>query len=220
MFFCPQGVPVDFAEAAYKRPKPADARPVADDAAFVVGYVGRLSPIKGIHILIDAFTRTTYPAARLRISGWSPNDSVRQYTHAVTKRASRDARISFLPKLPFERMVEEYGRLSLLAIPSVCMETGPLVLFEALQLGIPVFGCDRVGQLGVLRRNGVVVAPNTAGAWEATLNRAFEAHRNRKRLSEEFGFEVPDPAAVRNMSQVGGEMEGAYRRVCQPDEPA
>lgn len=209
IFHCPQGASMDFVEASVKR----GDRPPTDDGTFVVGYVGRLSPIKGIHILVEAFTRTTYPAARLRIHGWSPNDSVRQYTHEVLRRASRDSRISFLPKLPFERMVDEYCSLSLLAIPSVSVETGPLVLYEALQLGVPVWGSDRVGQLALLRERGKVVAPNAARTWQAALEEAFAEHARGQ-------WRRPDSRGVRSMGDVAKDMAGAYARVTEPLDAA
>jgi glycosyltransferase involved in cell wall biosynthesis len=51
--------------------------------------------------------------------------------------------------------------LSLLAIPSVWLETGPLTLLEALQAGVPVYGSARIGQRGCSSSYGRVIEPNT-----------------------------------------------------------
>ena len=73
-------------------------------------------------------------------------------------------------------MPAAYAGLSLLAIPSIWLETGPLTLLEALQSGVPVFGSARIGQRGLLEQYGRVVEPNSVEAWTRALESAFAAH--------------------------------------------
>lgn len=176
IFHCPHGVPEDFVHRSRNASGEDDHKDL-----FVVGYVGRLTPVKGIHILVDAFRRTDYPKARLRLYGWSPSASVAEYVRSIEEMAAQDPRVEFVPKLAFERMMEEYQHLSLLAIPSVWMETGPFVLLEALQLGVPVWGSNHIGQLSLLRERGRIIEPNTPEVWARALEQAFDAHNKLPR---------------------------------------
>ncbi|MDX2169168.1 MAG: glycosyltransferase, partial [Deltaproteobacteria bacterium] len=87
---CPPGVSAAFADAAPARVAPAESEP------FVVGYVGRLDRLKGLGVLVDAFMRTTWPAARLRIAGvTAAQRHGAGYAQRVMARARRDPRIGF-----------------------------------------------------------------------------------------------------------------------------
>jgi len=205
---CPQGAPRCFVDAAQEinaRRKADDQKP-GGSKPFVVGFVGRPVWEKGIHILIEAFRRTQYRAARLKIYGWSDELGRPGYSRRLAQLASSDSRIEIVPSLPFGRMTEEYSRLSLLAIPSVCLETGPLVLFEALAAGVPVLGSPNVGQDEMLRRNGDIVSENTVGGWFSALRRIFADHETGRELR------VADAPGlrIRSMDLVADEMLKHY----------
>lgn len=164
----PQGVPDDF-------PPQTVAPPHAD--VFNVGYIGRMNEVKGIHVLVEAFRRTTYAKARLKVYGWSEAPALVSYGRTLKRLAGDDHRIAFIPERAPAEMPAAYAALSLLAIPSIWLETGPLTLLEALQIGVPVFGSARIGQRGLLERYGRVVEPNTVDAWTQALEEAFAAHQ-------------------------------------------
>lgn len=203
---CPQGVPQSSVVAANIDRQNKDDSTRGGRATFIVGYVGRLTPVKGIHIVAEAFVKISYPDARLRIYGWSPDDHVDAYSHKVAKLAKDDARVEFIGKLPFDSMVDEYRKLDLLVIPSVCMETGPLTLLEALQSGVTVWGSSNIGQIEALRRAGKVVEPNTVSAWHAALLHAFETHRSG-------AWQKVQTQKVRTMAEVALEMRDVYQQV-------
>jgi phosphatidylinositol alpha 1,6-mannosyltransferase len=208
---CPQGVDRDFIEAARVAVSASARSPVPAAEPFVVGYVGRLSPEKGIRPLVEAFTRTRYEAARLRLIGWSPSKNVAEYEESVRLIAARDPRVEFRPTVPANRMPGEYAGLSLLAVPPTSMESGPLVLLEGLQMGVPVWGSDSVGQIHLLERHGKVVRPNTAEAWQAALETAFEAHRRGEWPSRSARLPIP----MRTMEDVGRDVVALYRELLE-----
>lgn len=202
---CPQGCASEFVGAS-RLARLAGGGPEGDDA-FVIGFVGRMTPLKGIDILVEGFRRTAYPRARLRVYASGGSDHTATYERKIRTMAETDPRIDLLPSRPFEEMLKEYRRLSLLAIPSVCLETGPLVLFEALQLGVPAWGTDRVGQLQLLKKRGRVVHPNTPAAWQSALEEAFRLHER----GEWHGLsDSGSPEAARSMQEVADEMHGHY----------
>ena len=174
MVHCPQGVPNAVAEALRMEAKTA---PLSTGNEFVVGYVGRVVEIKGAHILMEGFSRMAGEEARLRIVGWDTDHTDLPYARRLWQLAQADPRIELVPKKSFAATLTEYQRLSLLAIPSTWMETGPLTLLEALALGVPVYGSNRIGQLNLLREHGRIVEPNTPAGWQAALTDALAQWR-------------------------------------------
>ena len=196
----PQGVPDDFALRA-------DVPAHTPSELFVVGYVGRMNDVKGIHILVEAFRRTRYAKARLQIFGWSDTPALAGYGRELKRLAGDDTRITFVPEQAPAAMPAAYAGLSLLAIPSIWLETGPLTLLEALQSGVPVFGSARIGQRGLLERYGRVVDPNTPEAWGQALESAFAAHEQGRWAR----VQLQQPLLT--MDDVARRMAEMYRKV-------
>ena len=205
IYHCPQGVSVNaiktIAEAASVGAN--SQKTTRQSTTFHVGYVGRITPVKGLHILVEAFANTTYSEARLHVYGMGNTESEAAYQARLRKLAGNDSRISFFDKLRFDEMIEVYRSLDLLAIPSIWLETGPLTLLEALAFGVMPWGSDRIGQLDALKHYGRVIAPNTTTSWQIALNEAFKQHRTRT-------WQQMKPTAVRTMKDVASEMHNIY----------
>ncbi|MDE0837750.1 MAG: glycosyltransferase [Kiritimatiellae bacterium] len=204
----PQGVPADFVRAA----ELGDDTPTDTDT-FNVGYIGRVTSGKGAHVLVEAFARCDYPNARLRLFGWQADDFSQAYVNKVAEIAKHDPRIETIPILDFEQMVDAYRQLSLVAIPSIWPETGPLVLLEALALNIPVWGSSRVGQQSLLRDYGRVIEPNTVDAWKQALEEAFKSHADGHVLRPPGN--ALDDGRMKRMADVGRDMVDIYARAVQ-----
>jgi glycosyltransferase involved in cell wall biosynthesis len=217
---CPQGVPNAVAEVLQTKSKfnPCSSRgneaqikignPKSEIGnQFVVGYVGRVVEVKGVHILMEGFSRMKADEARLRIVGWDTDHTNLPYARRLQQLAQADSRIELVPKKSFADTLAEYQRLSLLAIPSTCKETGPLTLLEALAVDVPVYGSNRLGQLNLLREYGRIVEPNTPTAWQAALTDALAQWRqgawSKKRTSP----------PIRTMTDVSKEMATCYRGI-------
>ncbi|MFT5240218.1 MAG: glycosyltransferase involved in cell wall biosynthesis [Candidatus Promineifilaceae bacterium] len=204
----PQGVPTDFVDAA----ESADDTPTHADT-FTVGYIGRVTSVKGVHVLVDAFARCNYPKARLRLFGWQTDNFSQAYVNKVADVAKHDPRIETVPILAFEQMIDAYRQLSLVAIPSTSPETGPLVLLEALALNIPVWGSSRLGQQSLLQDYGRVIEPNTVDAWQQALEKAFKAHADGHILRPPS--KALDDGRMTRMADVGRDMVDIYARAVQ-----
>ncbi len=208
----PQGVSTDFVSAIAAIP--ANAVGSAKEN-FTVGCIGRLNPVKGVHLLVKAFTKLAPPAMRLRIVGWEPENAGTPYAAGIKKFAEADSRIALVPKTSLRETVREYCQLSLLAVPSIWLETGPLTLMEAAAAGVPVYGSSRIGQSRLLQERGRIVEPNTVEAWQQALAGAFERHQNGK-WDQEI-LRARGNAPVRTMGTVATEMICSYREVLAHD---
>jgi glycosyltransferase involved in cell wall biosynthesis len=123
------------------------------DGAPVFLYVGRLTPEKGVGLLIDAFAalRARLPQARLRLVGSGP---LREALEHRVATLGMSAAVLFLGSLQDEPLSREYFSASCLVVPSE-REPWGLVVNEALSHGCPVVVSENCGCVPELVVNGV-----------------------------------------------------------------
>lgn len=122
--------------------------------SFVIGYVGRLVPEKGVDLLIRALTRVPGPL-RLEIIGQGPE---RESLERLARSLNLD--VSFTGQVPSMRMPAFYRELDALVVPSRTRpnwkEQFGRVIIEAMACSVPVIASDSgfipglVGDSGLL----------------------------------------------------------------------
>jgi len=140
-------------------------------SALRVVLLGRLDPIKGVHVLIEAFLRDRSLNATLDVYGVNQSVGANSYQESLQRLATKDSRISFHASVPAAQIVGLLKQYDCLAVPSQWLETGPLVVLEAFAAGIPVLG-SRLGGIAELVQddvNGMLVEAGSAEAWAAGL---------------------------------------------------
>lgn len=90
-------------------------------------YVGTLSELKGVHLLIDAF-RQLKADVTLQICG----GGVPEYREQLERHAAGDPRISFSGEIRAEDMPAIYEQADCVVVPSIWYETYNFVVREAL----------------------------------------------------------------------------------------
>jgi glycosyltransferase involved in cell wall biosynthesis len=115
--------------------------PVFKEGALRVGFVGRYDPCKGLHVLIDAVTRLPRKTEiELHVWGVARSSSELTYREEMIARAAHDRRVIFHAEVMEPAGI--YPLIHVLAVPSLWLETGPLVVLEAQAAGIPVVGSN------------------------------------------------------------------------------
>jgi glycosyltransferase involved in cell wall biosynthesis len=114
-------------------------------------FCGRLQPVKGADLLVEAYERAVRRGVRrrLRIIGDGPDRT------EVEKRVAAhglSGRIVFLGALEHDRVLEEMSRAAIVVLTSRS-EGCPIVVLEALALGRPVIA-PRVGGIPDLIGDG------------------------------------------------------------------
>jgi glycosyltransferase involved in cell wall biosynthesis len=204
---CRPGLPRAAAGAATPR---TTFRDVAAPGILRLGWFGRLDPAKGLDTLIDAVRRVPEAPLRLDIFAVRQAGSER-YARRLERDAAGDRRIGFRAALPGYAVREAMGQCDIVAVPSRCLETGPLVVLEAFDAGTPVLGA-RLGGIAELvsdGADGILVPPEKPAAWAAAIldlaNRPAEIARLRG------GIRPP-----RTIDAVAGEMADVYRSLGPP----
>ncbi|HUZ77508.1 MAG TPA: glycosyltransferase [Chloroflexota bacterium] len=139
---------------------PSPRRP---DAAFTVGYVGRLVASKGLWQLCEALERLP-SECRLLLVGRGPLGP------AILQRATENGWASRLEitSAPSDGMPQAYQRMDCLVLPSLTTPTWKeqfgRALMEAMACGVPVVGSDSgeipsvIGGAGILTPEGDIAA--------------------------------------------------------------
>ena len=157
-----------------------------------IGFIGTLSPHKGVHVLIEAFRRIPDASATLSIHG-SP-DVAPAYSASLRRESAADGRIRLLGAFEEGRQPDVLAGLDVLAVPSVWWENSPLTVLEALAAGLPVVA-SQVGGIPELLPSseaGALVPPGDAGALAEVLGDIVAGRR--------FAEALP-PVAVKTVDE-------------------
>jgi glycosyltransferase involved in cell wall biosynthesis len=158
-----------------------------------VGFVGRLEPVKGLDVLLDAFAQVPAPATLL-IAGDGPERARLQ-----PRASALGDRVRLLPALEYARVPGFLRSLDVLVLPSVTIlplhrEQFGRVLVEAMACGVPVVGSDSGEIPQVVGDAGLIVPEGDGRALAGALQRLAGdrslreelSRRGRRRVLERF----------------------------------
>ena len=134
----------------------------------LVGFVGRIAPVKGVPRLLRAMriVRASRPDARLVVIG--PAEASTAYLRRLRRLACEPGLRGAVTFVGPSRPDRWYPKLACLALASES-EGMPLVLLEAMAHGVPCVAPDVGGIRDTLGDAGVVVAPRDADALAAGI---------------------------------------------------
>jgi glycosyltransferase involved in cell wall biosynthesis len=157
-----------------------------------VVFVGRLSPEKGVLVLLEAWKSWGDSAPELRIVG----DGVQRSELERFARVHALRNVSFLGQVSPRSAEQEIARAKLLVVPSVWFEGFPMVVREAFAFGTPV-AVSGIGPLPDLVQRGAagfVFFPNDSrsllkvvrDAWERPTTLCDIAARSRLEFETKY----------------------------------
>ena len=164
-------------------------------------FIGRITSVKGIHILIQAVQNVNADLVDLAIVGKAiPEDQ--EYETYWKRKSTASLNIDWRGKLNPEEINLEFEKADILCVPSIWLETGPLVVYEAFAKGLPVLGSDLGGIAELVQhgKDGYLVEPNNVEALEKAIlklvDKSFLGNLKKKvsppRSSEKVGEEMED----------------------------
>lgn len=147
----------------HPRPGPEPGAPLR------IGFLGRIEPVKGLHILLEASERIGSDHVRVQVGG----TGTQAYAEGLRDRF-KPPLANFLGHVT---PVDFFKNVDILVMPSLLEEAAGRVLHEAYSFGVPVIGM-RLGGMPELIRDGVTgylaPAPNVEGL-EASLRRLLDS---------------------------------------------
>lgn len=162
---------------------------------YVISYVGHLSPMKRVHILLEAFLNLRgqrNDIALLIVGNGEQDAELRQFVHSNN-----------VPNVYFVGEVVEgvealFAASDLFVLPG----TGGLALNQAMALGLPVIATVADGtQIDLISpdENGYIVPVDDAAALAMAIEKAIRSHQHLKKLSENSLKIIRQKATLGNM---------------------
>jgi len=171
-------------------------------------FVGRISPEKGVHTLVEAFAKiaSLFPEASLELvggagnlppellSGLSKDPLVRKlksfyetdYLTAVKDRIPEqlDKRVAFHGRVAHDKLPERLGKATIFVSPSFS-DAFPLTVVEAMAAGLPVVASTVGGipEAVVDGETGLLVPPDDADALADAMKRMLSDSGLRERMA-------------------------------------
>jgi glycosyltransferase involved in cell wall biosynthesis len=169
-------------------------------------YLGRWDAVKGIDVIVQAMRSLARDVAvNLTIRGITGRHGDRAYEATIRRLAETDARIVIEGPIPHSDVASAMSGYDVLLVPSVLLETGPLVALEAQAAGLFVLG-SRLGGIAEIVDEcdaGELVEFGNVAAWSAAIERLARLYSNGA---------LPRPSRpVRAMSLVADDMADLYR---------
>lgn len=170
------------------------------------GFLGRLVPVKGISLLIDAFNEIDHSIAELTIYGKLPR------SHMFLKKKCLNSAINFKGSYNYKEISKVLSNIDVLVTPSIWFENSPLVIHEAFLAKIPVITSNLGGmaELVIHEKNGLLFEP---GNLEDLIEKINIFIKNPK-LIEKYSQET----YVRSIQEDAKEIERLYFNLLKKKE--
>jgi glycosyltransferase involved in cell wall biosynthesis len=164
-----------------------------------IGFLGRLEPVKGLPVLLDAMARLRVPAT-LVIGGEGPE---RERLRGLVQAAGLGKRVSFVGEVAYADVPGFLKALDVLVLPSVTLppehkEQFGRVLIEAMAAGVAVVGSSSGAIPEVIGEAGLVVPEADPTALATALERVLTdaglraglVERGRARVVGQYAWPV------------------------------
>lgn len=119
------------------------------------GFLGRIIPVKGVSLVIDAFNKVDHTKAELNIYGRLPSPLI------YLKGRCFNSAINFKGGYNYKNISKILSNIDVLVVPSIWYENSPLVIHEAFLAKIPVITSNLGGmaELVAHKKNGLFFEP-------------------------------------------------------------
>jgi glycosyltransferase involved in cell wall biosynthesis len=167
-----------------------------DGEAFTVGYLGRLAPEKGLHVLAEAYRRLRFrpglPPSRLWAAGYLAPEH-RGYLAGIEQRMDAwglTGHLQYHGELDRPAKLAFLQRLSVLSVPGVYADPKGLFLLEAMASGVPIVQPRRGAATEIVETTGggVLVKRDDPDALAAGILELW-TNRERRRECARRGYE-------------------------------
>jgi len=170
-------------------PQGFELREQDSNRPFTVGYLARVAPEKGLHVLAEAYRLLRQsgdlPNARFEVAGYMAADC-RPYLHDIEQRL-KDAQLGdefhYRGVLDRAQKIAFLRRLDVLSMPATYDEPKGVSLLEAMACGVPLVQPRRGGFTEIIERTGggLLVKPDDP---ESLAEGIREIYRNKELAAE------------------------------------
>lgn len=120
---------------------------------FTIGFIGRITKVKGLPLLLKAFENLKNENINLSIVGIKQNDEI-DFFNQIKQIADSLDNCKWFDEISNDQIPFFLSKIDVLCVPSQWLETGPFVAYEALQNNVPVLASN-IGGLKEIVTEGV-----------------------------------------------------------------
>ena len=222
MHIVPLGIDTrDFAEFYASRSEQTAGEKSAPRRGPTIGYLARLAPEKGLHLLVDSFLqlrrRPDMETARLEIAGWL-GDAHREYAEAEfakLRAAGADEAFCYQGEVDRQGKVDFLRRQDVLCVPTTYRDPKGLFVLEAMAAGVPVVQPNHGAfpELIESTGGGCLTPPDNALALTEALHALLTDHQRRREYAASGLKAVHEGRNAETMAQATLEVLQKYARV-------
>jgi glycosyltransferase involved in cell wall biosynthesis len=164
-----------------------------DPEPFTIGYLARIAPEKGLHVLCEAYRRllssgAALPPTRLWAAGYLGPEH-RAYLAGIRRQMTEWGladRFTYRGELDRRAKLEFLHELSVLSVPGDYEDPKGLFLLEAMASGVPVVQPARGAAVEIVETTGggLLVEPGNAGALARGLGELISDPAGRRALAD------------------------------------
>jgi len=161
--------------------------------AFIVGYLARLCPEKGLHLLVEALHQLTQRlgknAIQLKAAGYL-SARERRYFENLVKQIDAwglSEAFHYYGEVNRAEKIDFLNSLHVLSVPTTYQEPKGLFVLEALANGVPVVQPNHGAfpEMISLTEGGILVEPNSPPAIAEAIEKLMHDARLREQLSQQ-----------------------------------
>lgn len=173
-----------------------------------IGYLARLAPEKGLHILADAFVALKkmpgMDQARLRIAGWR-GSQYHDYVEQIFSRlhaAGLSDSFEYLDEVDRRAKLDFLASLDVLSVPTIYREPKGLYVLEALAAGVPVVAPEHGAFPEVIAQTqgGLLHRPGDAAELAGQLHKVLTDRELHSRLAQAGRANVHEHRSAKSMA--------------------
>ncbi len=182
---------------------------ISANDSFVVAYVGRLDPIKGLTVLMRAFQQILKSGKNFRLVLIGPDFGMKSSLLTQAREMGVERKVSVLGPMSPEKLVFAYRGVDVVVLPSYFEMFGMSAL-EAMACGTPVVGSDTGGLRELIEngKSGFLVPPGNPSLLAANI---LQLANSKNRLS--FGENAVKAARRYDIRTVTSRIEDVFVRI-------
>ena len=169
-------------------------RPWSNNTPLRIGFIGNVSKVKGVDILVKAFIKSKIDAT-LTIAGMATDKPFLEELESYKKGNNSIKVVGYMNSQEF------YRQIDIIVIPSVWPDTFPTVAFEACANNVPVI-CSRIGGLPEIIKqdiNGILFTPGSVDELTTIYNNITQDKLNKWKTNARNSVkEMTDPEGMFN----------------------
>lgn len=124
-----------------------------------IGFIGRMHPHKGFHLLKDAFDQIGKDKWELKIATLPSKDETAYYKKMLDWSSGK-TNVQWKENQSREEIINLLDELDVLVLPSVSNEMAPLIILEAFARKVPVIGSSYPAIVDMVQNNNGVIFEN------------------------------------------------------------